>query len=121
MDANLRVVARQRTDIYPRAVAAQQTNVNLRVVVRQQTGVNLRAGGARRTDINPRVVAIQRTNGNPKVGSAHPHRQVLVRVKGRVEDLSDIEEVLTIFGGPHKVGSNLQARDRYAKEARRPT
>ena len=67
------------------------------------------------------VIAIHRMDGNLRAGGACSHWQVPVRVKERVEDLSNTEDVLTIFGGPHEAGNNRRARDRYAKEASRLT
>ena len=57
-------------------------------------------------------------NGNPRTKGACSRWQVPIRVMGRVKDLSDTEEVLNTFEGPHEVGSSCQACEKYTKEER---
>ena len=102
---NPRTASVQQTSVYLRAVNVQRTDVNLRLNARQWTDINPRVGDARRIDISPMVVTIQRTDGNLRAECAHSRGSVFVRVMGCVEDLYDIEEVVTIFGGPHKAGT----------------
>ena len=74
----------------------------------------------RQTDVDPMVVAVRCTDENPKAESAHSCRQRPIKNKGCIEDLPITEEVLNIFRGPCEAGSSHHARDRYAKEVRRP-
>ena len=87
----------QQTDVIQRAVSVSWTEVNPRVISTHQA------------DANSRTVSVQWMGGNPRVGIVRSRRQILIKVKVRIEDLPATEEVLTIFWGPHKAGTNLHA------------
>ena len=103
-----------------RAVNARQMDINLMLVTKQWMDNSPRAISVRQTNINLMVIAIQLMDGNPRVKSACLCGQHPVRDRGRIEDLPTKKMIHTIFSGPCKVGSSHHARDRYAKEARRP-
>ena len=120
MGINLSVVSTQQMDINLRAGSAQLMNANPRVVGIQWMDINPRASNAQRMNANPRVVSAKRMGVKSRAKIAHSNKKSPIWTRERVEDLSAIEEVLTIIRGPHKIGGNHNARDRYAKKAENP-